>query len=173
MLDPWTALSLAGNIVQFVDFGTKLIVESRSLYKSTTGVSSVNQELDFVAGEVQKFIAALRRPLTQIQAPSLVPSLTGEGSSQDEYLSNDFAKITNECEKIAKDLQKRIEGLRVKRKHRVWSSFHQAINSAWSKEELNELKRRLSALSEVLNTRILVSLRYVRSKALPRFPLLT
>jgi hypothetical protein len=161
MLDPWTALSLAGNIVQFVDFGTKLIVESRSLYKSTTGISSVNQELDFVLGEVHRIIAALRRPLTQVQSPSPTLNLAQEGSSQDEQLSNDFAKICHECEKLAEELQKRIEGLRVKRKFRVWSTFQQALKSAWSKEELAELKGRLAFISEVLNTRILVSIRYV------------
>jgi hypothetical protein len=161
MLDPWTALSLAGNIVQFVDFGTKVIVEGRSLYKSTTGLSSVNQELDFVAEEVHKFVGALRRPLTQVEPPPSIPDPTIARSAQAEHLSNDFAKICNECEKVAEEVQKRIEGLRVKRKRRAWSSFQQALKSAWSKEELNELKRRLSSLSEVLNTRVLVSLRYV------------
>ena len=93
MLDPWTALSLAGNIVQFVDFGTKVFVEGRSLYKSTTGLSSVNQELDFVAEEVHKFVGALRRPLTQVQSPPSIPVPTIAESAQDEHLSNDFAKI--------------------------------------------------------------------------------
>jgi len=131
------------------------------LYKSTTGLSSVNQELDFVAEEVHKFVGALRRPLTQLQSPPSIPGPTIAGSAQDEHLSNDFARICNECEKVAEDLQKRIEGLRVKRKRRAWSSFQKALKSAWSKEEVNELKRRLSSLSEVLNTRILVSLWYV------------
>jgi hypothetical protein len=97
----------------------------------------------------------------QVQSPPSIPDPTIAGSAQDEHLSNDFAKICNECEKVAEELQKRIEGLRVKRKLRAWSSFQQALKSAWSKEELNELKGRLSSLSEVLNTRILVSLRYV------------
>lgn len=37
-MDPLSALSLAGTIVQFVDFSCKLISQTRKAYKSTTGL---------------------------------------------------------------------------------------------------------------------------------------
>jgi hypothetical protein len=103
MLDPWTALTLAGNIVQFVDFGTKVIVEGRSLYKSTTGLSSVNQELEFVADEVHKFVGALRRPLTQAQSPPSIPDPTAQ---QDQLKMNISAMTSQRYVTNAKRLQK-------------------------------------------------------------------
>jgi hypothetical protein len=36
MLDPFTALSLASSVVQFVDYGTKLLNESAELYHTGT-----------------------------------------------------------------------------------------------------------------------------------------
>jgi hypothetical protein len=44
-VDPLTALSLAGTIVQFVDFWSKLLLSGRELYKSGTGSLTVNDEI--------------------------------------------------------------------------------------------------------------------------------
>jgi hypothetical protein len=50
-MDPLTALSLAGTIIQFVDFGCKLLAEGKELYKSTTGILTVNEELELAVDE--------------------------------------------------------------------------------------------------------------------------
>jgi hypothetical protein len=41
-MDPLTALSVAGNAVQFVDFGSKILFKSYKLYKSQDGVLMEN-----------------------------------------------------------------------------------------------------------------------------------
>ena len=48
MLDPFTALSLASGVVQFVDFSSKLISEGQELYKSAEGALTENTELKSV-----------------------------------------------------------------------------------------------------------------------------
>jgi hypothetical protein len=53
MLDPLTALSLAGNIVQFVDFSTKLLAKGHELYKSADGTSVGYSELEAIAKDLQ------------------------------------------------------------------------------------------------------------------------
>lgn len=51
-LDPFTALGLAGNLVQFVDFLYKLLSESKSLYASSIGASAENIILETVAKDL-------------------------------------------------------------------------------------------------------------------------
>lgn len=50
MLDPFTALSLAGNIVQFVDFSSKLVNEASEIYRS--GSTKANDELETVTNDL-------------------------------------------------------------------------------------------------------------------------
>ena len=48
-LEGLAALALAGNLIQFVDFGRKLFSKSRELYRSSQDLSSENAELEKIA----------------------------------------------------------------------------------------------------------------------------
>jgi hypothetical protein len=61
MMDPLSALSLAGTIIQFADFGSKLLSESLQLYKSSRGTLDANEQLELVTADLQSVIAKLRR----------------------------------------------------------------------------------------------------------------
>jgi len=62
---------------------------------------------------------------------------------------------------MAENLLKRLKGLKIKGKNRVWESLRQAVQAALSKEEIAALQNSLSVLREALETRVLVSLRCV------------
>jgi hypothetical protein len=55
-----TALSLAGNIIQFVDFGTKLFTDVGELYRSLAGSLTINDEKELVTTDLQVLIKKLR-----------------------------------------------------------------------------------------------------------------
>ncbi|KAI9770675.1 MAG: hypothetical protein M1839_003059 [Geoglossum umbratile] len=59
VLDPFSALGVAGNIVQFVDFTGRLFSKSRELYRSTSGTTAENEELGRVTRELQALCAGL------------------------------------------------------------------------------------------------------------------
>jgi hypothetical protein len=69
MLDPLTALSVAGTIVQFADFGTKVLTQSLVLL-SRNGRSDVVAELTMVTLELNTLCAKLNQPL-QLDSLSL------------------------------------------------------------------------------------------------------
>jgi hypothetical protein len=144
-MDPSTALSLAGNVVQFVDFGCQLLSQSRELYRSTRGSLAADEELHLVTADLRALILKLRN--------------TPSHESQDA--SPHFRKICDEAVTLAEEILTRIEGLRVNGKHRAWKSFQQAIKNAWSQRETDGLTRRLSRLIQGLETYMLHSLRYV------------
>ncbi len=47
IMDPFSALSLAGNIIQFIDFGGCLLGSARQLYKSPVGSLAVSRTKSF------------------------------------------------------------------------------------------------------------------------------
>jgi hypothetical protein len=59
VLDPLTALSVAGTIVQFVNFGTRILSRSRQLYHSTKGALAQDEEFDFITTHLIKLTAKL------------------------------------------------------------------------------------------------------------------
>jgi hypothetical protein len=155
-MDPLTAFSVAGTVIQFVDYGTKLLVGAHGLYKSTSGVLTANQELELVTVDLRGVIRKLG-------------SLTTEGGTvqdaDEKELQETFLKIRDEATRLATELMSKLERLKVKedlRGHqRAWASLFKAIESAWSKDELHEMILKLETLKEAMETRLFFSLRSV------------
>jgi hypothetical protein len=63
VLDPLTAFSVAGTVIQFVDFGLQLFQRSEELYGSVLGALSVNEELDQTIHQILKLVEKLSQSL--------------------------------------------------------------------------------------------------------------
>jgi hypothetical protein len=152
-MDPLTALSVASTIVQFVDFGTKLLFHSNELYKSSMGTLHSNNELELVTTDLRGLVTKLRqscRSESDVQV-----------SSSDDEQRRGFEKLYNEVVKLAKDLVERLKKLKVKDgRHRMWQSLKQAVETAWSEKKIAKMKVRLSSFRDALETRVLFSIRY-------------
>jgi hypothetical protein len=149
VLDPMSALSLASNIVQFVDFSSKLVSKGCHIYHSADGALPRNLELEVVATELSQLTKRLRHQ---------------DGPNQPTILSDEEKSLQNmsdECIKIANELLDRLEKLKVKReaRHRAWKSFRQALKSVWSKHDLDELSEKLQSFRDQLQFQILVSMK--------------
>jgi hypothetical protein len=151
-MDPLSALSLAGNIIQFIDFGGKLLSSARELYKSSVGVLNVNEEITLITTDLEGLLEKLRGSLCASQ---------GNHRNQDGI--NSLNKICDEAAAVAQELLTRLGTLRITPgcKHRKWESLRVAIRSLWNEKEIASLSKRLAMLKEVLKTRVLLSLRLV------------
>lgn len=73
-MDPLTALGLASNVVQFIDFGLKVISKARQLGESVDGTLKENSEIEDVT---RRFIELLdgfgKRTTPLIVSRALVP----------------------------------------------------------------------------------------------------
>jgi hypothetical protein len=96
-MDAFTAIGLASNIVQFVDFSWKLIAESRAIYKSSEGASEENLTLSAITNDVAKLSNAIR------------------ASSYDDQLE----PMAKECTAIAKELSDALDKLTAKGRRTV------------------------------------------------------
>jgi hypothetical protein len=64
MLDPWTALSLAACIAQFIEFGTKLVADAKEIRESGSSsnvlnLRNVTADLVSISNSIQDNFSAL------------------------------------------------------------------------------------------------------------------
>jgi len=151
------ALSLAGNIVQFVDFGIKLFSEARDLYESAQDGRTEDLELESVTLDLKSFAQSLHsnaKPGSQPKKPS----------------ADDIAlmKLAVSCEKLANELLKLLDDLKVKgQQNRRWKSFRQALRHVKKAEKINKLEVRLEKLRKQITTHLIGILRFVFQFKLP------
>ena len=149
MLDPLTALSVAGNVVQFVDFTTKLLSKSRKIYNSANGALVENMELEAVARNLMELSSriseAFRSKADDVQ-------LTWEDRNLQTLCEN--------CGAVAEEILALLGKLKLHSKHGKWDSFRKALKTVGSENELDGLMRRLEMYRKQLDTLLLASLRY-------------
>jgi hypothetical protein len=146
-MDPLTAFSVAGTVIQFVDFGHQLLRNTVQLYKSSRGALEANEELELVTGDLRGVISKLRKSCSTIPS-NPATSVIGDGGSQGTLMI-----ICDEAAKIATELLEKLDTLKVNDgKHRRWNSFKAALRAAWSKEEIKLLEGRLSRLKESIQS---------------------
>jgi len=168
-MDPLTAVGLAGTIVQFVDFSSKLLLEGRELYKS--GSAELNLQVEAATKDLLEFSIKLQRlvsdPDVNIQATDNVIAL---------------GKLCEECSELAYELLARLDQLKsnvdlpsslsndaTKRDKQIWliklkdqkkrvermgTSLRLAFRSMWSAEELKEISARLEKYRGAIHTRM-------------------
>ena len=59
-LDPLIAIGLVGNIVQFVEFGLKIVSKAREVHKSSTGTLSENVDTEHIAADLIELTTSLQ-----------------------------------------------------------------------------------------------------------------
>jgi hypothetical protein len=162
-MDPVTALALAGNILQFVDYGHKLLARAGELYRSTAGSLAVNDQIELVTTDLQTLISKLRLSFPSDDASDDKCEKRcedGGGDDSGHDASSTFEEICDGAANVATELLEKLASLKVQPgKHRKWKTLKQAVRTLWSEERIETLLERLSRFKQALETRILFSLR--------------
>ena len=154
MLDPLTAISLASAVVQFTDFGIKLVTGTIELYHSADGLSGERSNLE-------KRITLVRKYAETIILSSKDNSDDDPASENDKELG-DLAAI---CKGIASELLSVLDDLKVKKNAspgRKWESFRKAVVALTphNKNKIEVLDKRLNFVKEEMLNRIQFIMRY-------------
>jgi hypothetical protein len=120
-MDPLTALGLASNIVQFVDFTSKLISTTQNLYVSSSGAKDEHLELEILARNIQDLAEHAKSRLGGVSGPAIL-------SKEDGTLLD----LSDQCIEVSNQLLSLLESVKVKGQHRGWDSFHQVGASSLS-----------------------------------------
>jgi hypothetical protein len=149
MADPLTAVGLAGSIIQFVDFSSRLVSKSQAIHRSANGELVENEHLEQTTTDLLRLQATLQQGLHS--------RLSAKELTKDEQALHDLSKT---CVEVGTKLLSKLQKLKAGGERRKWKSFRQALKSIWSKEEVDALSWRLKGLREEMDTRMIVHLRY-------------
>ena len=141
MLDPINAISLASSMVQFVQFGTKLVLEGLELYQSNDGALARNSELEAIVKDLNKRSEILSN------APQ---------PSEDEVA---MQRLAESSKKIADELLEQLSSLRTTESHKRLQSSRKALAAAWKRDKIADLERRLCRLQNQINQRLVFMMR--------------
>jgi hypothetical protein len=149
MLDPLTALGLASNIVQLIQFTSDLVAKGRDIYQSTDGTLVEHLELE-----------AITKSLEDLSLEVALPNI---GSLRLTKVERQLQQLCEGCRKAANELLDVIQKLKAQGPHKRWVSFRQALNSIWREDEIQALSIRLERYRRQIDTTLLLSLHSARS----------
>ncbi|KAI9650845.1 hypothetical protein NHQ30_000880 [Ciborinia camelliae] len=151
MMNPLDALSLAGTIIQFVDFSSKVLAGTSELYKSGAKSLTVHEQLSLVADDLSKLSKRLSNSYWGLSERGIL-SIPADDS---------FINICRAAAEVSTELNTKLDNLNVTTigKHRKWQSLKQALKSVWSEKELTALMNRLALLRDSIQMHIVVDLR--------------
>ena len=144
MLDPFTALSLAGNVVQFVQFGCTLAAKAHEVYSSKSGSSEESLEIESVTSRLLGTVRDLENHLAVV-GPSSFPDSLSKSSRR-------LLEIADACKMIAEDILRRLEAMKLHQPPSAWTSVRQTLKIMWTKDELDALMKRLKAYISELDS---------------------
>jgi hypothetical protein len=148
MLDPMTTLSLAGNIVQSVDFSCTVISRAKELSNSVQGATQDTLNYEIVTRDLLKVSENLKGGV----ATSSVDSSKNEA---DQALE----EVCNGCIFLSEKMLRRLENLKVQNGAGRRTIFGRALKSVWSQRDLDEMARQLASYRQQLELHVLVSFR--------------
>ena len=145
-MDPLTAFSLVCGVIQVVDFSTKTLLKCKELYQE--GSLSEYQELEDLTNHLVDVRDKLK--LTNVNQNA---GILGEDQS--------LLEVAGQCSKTADHLVEKFRSLKIEGRHQKRQAALKTVKLLWEKGELRDIQRRLDGYRNMLDTQILINLRYV------------
>ena len=136
MLDPLTALGLAGNLIQVIQFSYDIVSEGNKLYHDASGVLTQNKSVEEVSNDLADLSESLKTKQEEWRKAH------GRTSLDPDELR--LRNLCDRCVEVAYELQIQLNKLKAKEgRAKRLRSYKQAVIAVWRKDEVEELERRL------------------------------
>lgn len=163
-MDPATALSIAGNVLQFTEFTIKLISKSTELYKHDALVEHIDlrraadQLRNFqLPDQVQKDIEKSQWTLqTNLNISTTQGKDEQRSEKQDLMLLSQLQETHRYCIECANDITKAVDQLKVSGPHKKWQSFRYALTTVLGDTKLDTAEKRLNGARQQLTLFLLL-----------------
>jgi hypothetical protein len=126
-MDPFTALSLAAAIVQFLDFSTKIVKGAREVYFSTTGSTEENASVELVVTEMRSWFLKL--------------AYSDHGGTKEEEA---ICTLAAECQKISGQILDLIKKTKPSSQKSEIKVLFAALRDRWHQYDKRQLQKRLN-----------------------------
>ncbi|KAK3319591.1 hypothetical protein B0T19DRAFT_269269 [Cercophora scortea] len=138
-MDPFSALSLACNILAVIDFSQKLVSSTYQIYSSSTGVSDENEHLGRVTEDLRALVPQLKVPIGN--AGSVTPEEAG------------LAALAEKCAEVSDELLALLEKLQAKPNSKS-GSLRAGFRMMRKKGDLESLAKRIESYRGQILVRI-------------------
>jgi hypothetical protein len=145
MAEAVAAFSLAANIVQFIDFGSRFTRNVWKIYKSSRDVSDEILDHCKITSDLQEVLKNLQQP---------------EGVDQQiPTTERGLRELAEQCAAVAVELQSFLKRFSVPENVSKRDALKVAFKRLWKEEEIKSLEGRLDAFRNQLTFHLLTSLR--------------
>ena len=130
VLEAFAAVSLTGNIIQFLNFSCSLLNKTRDIHRAASGLPIEHLELDTISQDLTTLSANIK---TELHSDPILATL-----------ANRCGILSTELLAAVKELHNVHTTFRSLR----WKSFRQALKSIWEKDRIAEMQSRLNNLRD-------------------------
>jgi len=148
-MDPLSALSLASNIIQIVDFSSRIVSRGYELYNSADGRTEEHAMLDNAAENLSRLYEDLN---------SCLKSNSRKLTQADQQL----LELSARSKVVVDELRQALDKAKVMADDRKWQSVYQALRTIRTDKQISTLAGQLGEIRKQVDTAILISLRYVQ-----------
>lgn len=147
-MDPLSAIGLASAIVQFVDFGSRIVSGALEISRSATGATREN--------------AAIENATTKLQL--LNDELTKHSQSRPSGANpqDPLLQLTQECVDLSEKLIVKLAQLKAGPGSTRYLTFRKALKTVWQKDKIDAMQTRLGEIRDLQMLAAIVNMRYVR-----------
>lgn len=146
-MDPLSALGVASNAIQIIDFGVRFFIQFKECYQNAEGDIEELANLRSRGKLMQGLNASL---IASLQADRPHPNSTS--------LEREILSICTECESVVLDLNAELDRISRGTKPRGMAAIRTVLQATWRRKDLSKLHARLESLRGMLTTTILVNI---------------
>jgi hypothetical protein len=158
-MEALAAIALAGNVLQFAEFVTKLLTSAGELYdkKDLTSNVRIQESIERIQGLARAKITQsndFKIKLRHAVAPETLPPMLQETDIM-------VVELCRECIGTAQNLSNVLNKLKLpeNRPASGWRSLLAAVKSVWSEQEIAAQLNSMKQIQASINSTVLVSLR--------------
>jgi len=155
VLEPLSAFSVACNVLQIIDFGSKVLTKTIDYRKVANGALSEHRDLRHVLESLKNLNADLQASMPQLAGTK--PLSTAETR---------LLEANAECLRLSNEFIDLLDRLKVKNRHAMLECLRMSIKSLWYREKMDAMESALSQARDNLNIAFLVYVKYTSNEEL-------
>lgn len=151
-METLAALSLAGNVVQFVQFACRVVGKTCHIYSSASGASTRTQHLDYIHNHLIALYSSINVRYDNADELSGTRSIKSHVALSDASPDYAFMTLVTRSKEIGQKLLGMIDQLKLKNgeKNTRWKSFKRALIEARTQDEVGELEKQLEDIQSAI-----------------------
>lgn len=146
-MDPFTAVSLAGNILQFLASAKSVYKQVAEIRSSVAGISKKNEEMLSLAADLQDITERISTGILSLQEPI-------------DITERRIREIGAECQQLAKEVQEDIRNRAMKDKSNFLRATTSVIRGSWKVTDAEKKLKRLHDMQKTLSKYLFTHIRY-------------